>query len=98
MGILTLEGEGEMWQATKSGSGEGAMPIPIELLAQQVLQLPAQDRARLLDQVIGSLDADRERDARWNALAAERDAEADASPSVLVAGPEAVARIRAGLE
>ena len=31
-------------------------------------------------------------------LAAERDAEADASPSVLVAGPEAVARIRAGLE
>ena len=46
----------------------------------------------------GELDADQERDARWNALAAERDAEADASPSVLVAGPEAVARIRAGLE
>ena len=98
MGILTLEGEGKMWQATKLGSGEGAMPTPIELLAQQVLQLPARDRARLLDQVIGSLDADRERDARWNALAAERDAEANASPSTLVSGPEAVARIRAGLE
>jgi|688.fasta_scaffold882430_2 hypothetical protein len=98
MRILTPEGEGKMWQATKPGSGEGAMPIPIELLAQQVLQLPAQDRARLLDQVIGSLDADRERDARWNALAAERDAEANASPSTLVSGPEAVARIRAGLE
>jgi len=74
------------------------MPIPVEVLAQQVLQLPAADRARLLDQVIGSLDADRERDARWNELAARRDAEADADPSVLVPGPEALARIRASLE
>jgi len=74
------------------------MSIPIEVLAQQVLQLPAADRARLLDQVIGSLDADRERDARWNELAAQRDAEADADPSVLVPGPEALARIRASLE
>jgi hypothetical protein len=52
----------------------------------------------LLDQVISSLDADRERDARWNALAAERDAEADADPAVLVSGPQATARIRAGLK
>jgi hypothetical protein len=73
------------------------MPLPIEVLAQQVLQLSASDRARLLDQVIGSLDADRERDARWNTLAAARDAEADADPSVLVPGPEAVARLRASL-
>lgn len=74
------------------------MSVPIELLTQQVLQLPAADRARLLDQVISSLDADRERDARWNALAGERDAEADADPAVLVSGPQAVARIRAGLK
>ncbi|WP_313920556.1 addiction module protein [Tahibacter sp.] len=73
------------------------MPLPVEVLAQQVLQLPASDRARLLDQVISSLDADRERDARWNQLAAKRDAEADADPSVLVPGSEAVARIRASL-
>ena len=73
------------------------MSVPVEVLAQQVLQLPASDRARLLDQVIGSLDADRERDARWHALAAQRDAEADADASVLVPGPEAVARIRASL-
>lgn len=78
-------------------SRENAMPVPVEVLAQQVLQLSASDRARLLDQVISSLDADRERDARWNKLAAERDAEADADPSVLVQGPEAVARIRASL-
>jgi hypothetical protein len=73
------------------------MPVPVELLAQQVLQLPASDRARLLDQVINSLDADRERDARWNRVAATRDAEADADPSVLVSGPEVIARLRASL-
>ena len=73
------------------------MSWPVDVLAQQVLQLPAAERARLLDQVISSLDADRERDARWNALAARRDAEADTDPSVLVSGPEAVARIRASL-
>ena len=74
------------------------MSVPIDLLTRQVLQLPAADRARLLDQVISSLDVDLERDARWNALAAERDAEADADPSVLISGPQAVARIRASLE
>ena len=79
------------------GYREKAMTIPVEVLAQQVLQLSAPDRARLLDQVINSLDADRERDARWNALAAQRDAEAEADPSVLVSGPEAIARIRASL-
>jgi hypothetical protein len=73
------------------------MSLPVDVLAQQVLQLPTAERARLLDQVISSLDADRERDARWNALAARRDAEADADPSVLVSGPEALARIRASL-
>lgn len=73
------------------------MTAPIELLVQKVLQLPATDRDRLLDQVISSLDADRERDTRWNALAAQRDAEAEADASVLVSGPEAIARIRASL-
>lgn len=74
-----------------------AVSLPVELLAQQVLRLPASDRARLLDQVVSSLDADRERDARWNALAAQRDAQADADPAVLVSGPDAIARIRAEL-
>lgn len=63
--------------------------------ARQAMQLAPSERARLLDQVIDSLDADRERDARWNALAARRDAEAEADPSLLVPGPEALARIRA---
>jgi hypothetical protein len=73
------------------------MSVPVEILAQQVLQLPTAERVRLLDQVIGSLDADRERDARWNQLAAERDAESEADPSLLARGPEALARVRANL-
>jgi len=71
------------------------MPLPVEVLARQVLQLDASDRAKLLSQVIISLDSDRARDAKWNALAAQRDAQADSDPSMLVSGPEALARIRA---
>lgn len=73
------------------------MSTPVEVLAQQILQLTSANRARLLDQVISSLDADRERDERWNALAARRDAEADADLDLLVSGAEAVNRIRASL-
>jgi hypothetical protein len=74
------------------------MSIPVEMLARQVLQLSPSDRAKLLSQVITSLDSDSARDAKWTALAAQRDAEADADPSVLVSGPEALARIRAAVE
>jgi hypothetical protein len=73
------------------------MSVPVEVLTQQVLQLPSAERAKLLSQVIGSLDSDKARDAKWNALAAERDAQADADPSLLVSGPEAIARIRASV-
>ena len=73
------------------------MSVPVEILAQQVLQLSSSDRAALLSQVISSLDSDRARDAKWNALAAQRDAQADADPSLLVSGPEALARIRAAV-
>lgn len=73
------------------------MSVSVEVLAQQVLQLSQPERARLLDRVIASLDADRERDARWNALAAKRDADADADASLLAPGQEALARIRAAL-
>jgi len=71
------------------------MPLPIDVPASQVLQLPTAERAKLLNQVISSLEADVQRDARWNALAAERDAEADADPSALVPVAEALARLRA---
>jgi Putative addiction module component len=73
------------------------MSVPVEVLTQQVLQLPPAERASLLNQVISSLDSDKARDAKWDAVAARRDAEADADPSLLVSGPEALDRIRAAL-
>ena len=73
------------------------MSVPVEVLAQQVLQLNSSDRAKLLGQVITSLDSDKARDTKWNALAAERDAQAEADPSLLLSGPEALARIRAAV-
>ena len=73
------------------------MSVPVEILAQQVLQLPSSDRANLLNQIISSLDSDKARDAKWNAVAAQRDSQADADASLLVSGPEALARIRAAV-
>lgn len=73
------------------------MSLPVEVLAREVLQLPPADRERLLSQIISSLDADQARDARWQAVAAERDAQADRDPDSLVSGPEALARLRARL-
>ena len=73
------------------------MSVPLEVLTQQVLQLHSSDRVSLLNQVISSLDSDKARDTKWNAVAAQRDAQADADPSLLVSGPEALARIRAAV-
>ena len=71
------------------------MSLPVEVLASQVLQLPAAERAQLLNQVISSLEADARRDALWTALAAQRDAEADADASALVHVGDALGRLRA---
>lgn len=73
------------------------MSLPVEVLTREVLQLSTAERARLLEQVINSLDSDKARDAKWNALAEQRNVEADADPSVLVPGPEALTRVRADI-
>lgn len=73
------------------------MALPVQVLARQVLLLDSSDRAKLLSQVITSLDSDSAPDAKWNALAAQRDAQTDSDPSMLVSGPEALARIRAAV-
>lgn len=59
------------------------MGMPVEVPEAELLQLPKADRIRVIDRVVASLDADSARDAAWDAVAAERDAEADRDPSVL---------------
>lgn len=77
------------------------MPRPtdsLESLAQEVLQLPPEIRAKLLDRVVESLDADRARDAAWDALAAQRDAEVESGTAQPTAVAQVLARLRAELE
>ena len=74
------------------------MPRSLEALAEEVLQLAPEARARLLDRVVASLDADRARDAAWDALAAERDAELESGEAVAIPVEQALARLRAELE
>lgn len=73
------------------------MPMPIELLQLEVLGLPTAERARLLDQVVASLDADSARDAAWDAVAAQRDGEIEADPEFAKPVDEVLARLRAQL-
>jgi len=73
------------------------MGIPVEQLMQEVLRLPPRERARLLDRVIDSLDADARRDAAWDELAATRDQQANEDASLLLNGPDLVSHLRAEL-
>ena len=73
------------------------MSLPIEALEAELLRLPSVDRARLLDRVVASLDADRARDEACDQLGAARDAEIESGASAPVPGPEAVERIRSEL-
>lgn len=70
------------------------MSISIEALESELLRLPTAERARLLDRVVASLDADAARDRAWDALAARRDAEIDDGSVAEVPGPEFLARLR----
>ena len=71
------------------------MGTPVEILEAELLQLPKADRIRVLDRVVASLDADAARDAAWNAVAAQRDADADQNPSALVTLDAVLARLHA---
>ncbi|WP_326539434.1 addiction module protein [Pseudorhodoferax sp.] len=74
------------------------MPIPLEALESEVLRLPVVERKRLLERVIASLDADAERDAAWDAVAASREQAATADPGLLVPLDEALAQLRGEMQ
>jgi putative addiction module component (TIGR02574 family) len=51
------------------------MTTSLEALQTEILRLSPSDRARLLDRLIASLDADNEAEAAWDALAQRREQE-----------------------
>ena len=71
------------------------MSIALESLRNQVLSLPQEDRARLLDSIIESLDDEKSLDEAWDNEAARRDLEVESGTAVCVDGKEVVARLRA---
>lgn len=71
------------------------MQVELEVLEAQVLSLSSEDRARLLDRLILSLDEDKVRDAAWNELAAQRDEEIESGRVAEIDGAEVLARLRA---
>jgi hypothetical protein len=73
------------------------MPLPVEALAEEVMRLSPADRSRLLDRVVASLDADRQRDEAWDCLAARREQEIDSGEADLVPVDDVIARLRAEL-
>ena len=73
------------------------MTLPVESLELEILRLSTSERARLLDRLVASLDADKARDKAWDELAARRDAEIERGGSSPVSGPEVLARLRAEL-
>ncbi len=74
------------------------MGKPVEVLEAELLLLPKADRIRVLDRVVASLDADVARDAAWDTVAAQRDAEAERDPAVLLPFDEALAQLRAEVQ
>ena len=71
------------------------MSIALESLKNQVLSLPHNDRARLLDSIIDSLDDDTSLDRAWDQEAARRDLEVENGTAACVDGKEVLARLRA---
>ena len=71
------------------------MSTVLENLKNQVLSLPHEDRSRLLDSIVESLDDEQSLDEVWDQEAAQRDLEIESGASASVDGKEVLARLRA---
>jgi putative addiction module component (TIGR02574 family) len=74
------------------------MSIPVEVLETEVLNLPADERSRLLGRLLASLDPDPEWSEAWAKEVDRREAAIAAGTAAWVPGDEAVARLRASLK
>jgi putative addiction module component (TIGR02574 family) len=73
------------------------MSPPLEALEAALLNLPSADRARLLDRLIVSLDADRAVEEAWMQEAKRRDDEIESGAVQAIPGEEVLAGLRATL-
>jgi putative addiction module component (TIGR02574 family) len=73
------------------------MPTPMHDLEAEVLNLPPEDRARLLERLIASFEPKSAAQRAWLDVALRRQAEVRAGKVAMVPGDEALARARARL-
>jgi len=73
------------------------MSSPVEDLEAQVLGLPSEDRARLLERLIASFEPKSKAQEAWQQLALRRQADVRSGTVAMVPGNEALARVRARL-
>lgn len=74
------------------------MPMPLDALEAEVLNLPALQRSQLLDRLISSLETDPEIQQAWALVAERRDAEIEEGKVTLPSGEAVVARLRKQLQ
>ena len=73
------------------------MTTPVHDLAAEVLDLPAEDRARMLELLIASFEPKSAAQKAWMNLALRRREEVRSGKVAMVPGDEALARVRAKL-
>lgn len=71
------------------------MPMTLDALEAEVLNLPLIDRAHLLDRLIASLDKDDEIQTAWNVEAKRRHDEITAGTANLIPGEQVFASLYA---
>ena len=71
------------------------MTTPAHDLAAEVLDLPAEERARILELLIASFEPKSNAQMAWMNLALRRKEEVRSGKAAMVPGDEALARVRA---
>ena len=71
------------------------MTTPNHDLAAEVLDLPAEERARILELLIASFEPKSNAQRAWMNLALRRRAEVRSGKGAMIPGDEALARVRA---
>lgn len=71
------------------------MSTRVELLEAEALQLTAAERARLVERLITSLDADPEIENAWAAEVERRHAQIESGTVAPLPGPETLVKLRA---
>jgi len=74
------------------------MSTPLAVLEAEILSLPADERSRLLDRLIASLDNDPEIQEAWIQEAARRAAEIDSGEAKLIPGEQVLEELRSRLK